>query len=380
MRGSIISQTPGSYTLIVSYKDDFGKRKQKWKTVHCGYKEAQRKLRELVNQVESGLINFDSQKLTVSKYLTQWLDYVKINSSGKTHEVYTYLINKHIIPVIGSIQLAQLKAQHLNKLYADKLDRLSPATVKKIHFILHRALRYATENNMIVRNPMDAGIESPKVDKHENNTMDLKVIESFALVARKTEYYLLFMLIIFTGMRRGEALALRWTDIDFDGVQLFVNRTLKFDHGKISYGPPKTGKGRSISLTKAWLAALARHKAEQIAVRKMIGLKGANELVFCHIDGSPYLPSTVTHAWIKLRNKLGIKTRLHDGRHTMATLLLMEGVHPKIVQERLGHASIKTTLDTYSHVIPGMQEAAAIKLDNLVSKALVKPETEISEG
>lgn len=172
------------------------------------------------------------------------------------------------------------------------------------------------------------------------------------------------------GMRWSELLALRWSDVDLLLCQLSVTRALhQLQGGNLVFRQPKTTKGRRlISLSPSTAIVLGKHREQQEQMKQNIGSTLTdNSLVFCHEDGSPLLPNSISHAWTKLANRAGLKgIRLHDARHTHASLMLKQGIHPKIVQERLGHASIQVTLDTYSHVAPGLQQAAANRFDDIV--------------
>jgi integrase len=201
--------------------------------------------------------------------------------------------------------------------------------------------------------------------------------------AKKTPYYALFYVAIFTGMRRSEILALRWSDIDLLLCQVYVTRTLHhLRGGSIVFRAPKTAKGRRmISLSPSASLVLREHKEKHKLDQAMLGISPKDDdLVFSDLNGKPLLPNTVTHAWIKLVRRIGLQgIRLHDARHSHASLMLKAGTHPKIVQERLGHSSVTITLDTYSHVTPGLQEAAAARFDELVSpkrenEAMKKPD------
>lgn len=305
----------------------------------------------------------------------KWLAGYAVTLAPRTQELYGYISRKHIVPALGSLHLGQVKPQHLQSLYADKLsDGLSPRTVQLIHSLAHKSLDNAVKNGLIVRNPADAA-DPPRVSRHESKVMSESDLALFLAEARKGEYFSLFYLYLFTGMRRGEALALRWSDIDFLGCQLSAHRTLQYldsaEHGhRVSFKIPKTAKSRRvISLSPSTVTVLRLHREAQDSLRRSLGMAATSQdgLVFCRIDGSPYLPNSVTHAWIKLTRKCGLDgIRLHDARHSHASLMLKGGIHPKVVQERLGHASIAITLDTYSHVAPGMQAAAATRFDDIV--------------
>lgn len=207
----------------------------------------------------------------------------------------------------------------------------------------------------------------PRARHTEMQTWEREDVNTFLEAARETQYYALFHGALYTGMRRSELLALRWSDIDLFGCELSVTRTLhQVRDGSIVFGEPKSARSkRLIKLTPQNVSVLRLHREKQLTVNISLG-KTLNEsdLVFCHIDGTPLLPSSVTHAWEKLVKTTGVKRiRLHDARHSHASLMLKQGIHPKIVQERLGHSSIQITLDTYSHVAPGLQEAAAARFD-----------------
>lgn len=196
-------------------------------------------------------------------------------------------------------------------------------------------------------------------------------IHHFLDAIKDTSYYALFHTALYTGMRRSELLALRWQDIDLIQCQISVNRSLHQARDRsITFSEPKTTRARrTIALSPSAILALKEHREKQGLERAMLGKPLTDsDLAFSHPDGSPLLPSSITHAWIKLVHRAGLKPiRLHDARHTHASLMLKAGIHPKIVSERLGHASIQITLDTYSHIAPGLQEAAAKRFDELLN-------------
>jgi len=210
-------------------------------------------------------------------------------------------------------------------------------------------------------------VSPPHTQQHEMQTWNEDEIMLFLDAAKPTPYYEIFYLALFTGMRRSELLALRWQDIDSILGQIYVNRSVHvLKGGKVHYRTPKTAKGRrTIALTPSTLLMLAeyrqRKEAEALLLDRPIQ---DSDLLFGNLEGKPVLPSTLTHTWGRMVKTAGLKPiRLHDARHTHASLMLKQGIHPKIVQERLGHSSITITLDTYSHVAPGLQQAAANSFD-----------------
>jgi len=347
-----------------------GKRKQQWISVKGTKKDAEKRLAELLHQLDTGTFTKPG-KTTIADYLKQWLkDYCWTNLAPRTAEGYESIVNCHLIPTLGQIPLTQLKPEHLQHVYSEKLSvGLSNRTIRYIHTTLHKSLQNAVKLGMIVRNPADA-VDPPKVQHHEMRTMNESDIHIFLDFAKSTPYYALFYTALFTGMRRSELLALRWSDVDLILCQLSVTRALhQLQDGSRIFRQPKTAKGRRlISLSPSTAIVLGEHRGQQEKMRQAIGLTlTEDDLVFCHVDGKPLLPNTVSHAWTKIANRAGLKgIRLHDARHTHASLMLKQGIHPKIVQERLGHASIQITLDTYSHVAPGLQQAAANRFDDIV--------------
>lgn len=367
-RGSIV-QRGNSYRVMVSYTNEFGKRVQVTKTASSSPK-AEKLRTALLAEIDKGTFVKPS-KLTVKAYLEQWLDgHVRSTVGPRTHELYEYLSRKYIIPILGDICLSNLRPQHIQTLYADKLQEgLSPRTTQLLHVTLHKAFSNAVKTGILVRNPCD-GVDQPKVQRHEMKTMTEDGITRFLNATRKTEYYSLFYTYLFTGLRRGECLSLRWGDVDLLGAQLSINRTMQCIGNKITFKPPKTASSRrQIDLSPSTCTVLRVHREEQNKTKEFMRLPPASDgdLVFCHSDGTPYIPNTITCVWKKLVRRCGLYgVRLHDARHTHATLMLKGGISPKVIQERLGHANFSTTMNLYAHVHPGMQKEAANRFDDIV--------------
>ncbi len=382
MKGHIEQRSKGTWTLWVDLGRDpeTGRRKQQTSTVRGSKKDAERELRTILTRIDGGAY-VKPAKLTVGDYLDQWLnDYCKANLAPHTVQSYEFFVERHIKPALGQIPLTQLKPEHLQHLYADKLSTgrrdgnggLGNRSVRYIHTTLHKALKSAVKLGMIARNPADA-VDAPKVKRHEMSVMSETDMHIFLEYAMSTPYYALFYTALFTGMRRSEFLALRWSDVDLLLCQASVNRTLHQLHNReFIICQPKTAKGRRlIALSPSTVAVLKEHRAAQVEQRRALGMTlQDDDLVFSQPDGKPLLPDSITVAWRKLARLCGLKgIRLHDARHTHASLMLKQGVHPKIVQERLGHASISITLDIYSHVAPGLQQAAATHFDDFIIPA-----------
>ncbi len=379
MRGHITKRGKDSYTIVLNLGRDpsTGKRKQQWVSVKGTKKEAEKRLSELLNQLDNG-VYMKPGKTALADFLQRWLkDYAYSNLAPRTAEGYETIIRNHLIPKLGSIPLTKIKPEHIQRYYADMLANgrcdgkgaLNPLTVRHHHMTLHNALKCAVKWGLLVRNPVDA-IDAPRTTHTEMKVMSEEDLNRFLEVVKPTPYYSLFYLALFTGMRRSELLGLRWSDVDLLLCQISVNRTLhRLRNGDIIFGSPKTAKGRRIvSLSPSTALVLREHWEAQETIRLMQGLRLRDtDLVFSKEDGSPLIPNAVTNAWLRLAKRTGLEgIRLHDARHTHASLMLKQGVHPKIVQERLGHSTIAITLDTYSHVAPGLQEAAAMRFDDVL--------------
>lgn len=385
MRGHIVKRAKNSYSIAISLGKDptTSRYKQQWISVKGTKKEAEKRLAEILNQIDNGTF-MKPNKTTLAEYLEQWLkDYAWPNLAPRTAEGYEHICRHHFIPILGNITLTQLKPEHLQRYYSEKLTKgLSAQTVRHHHTALHKALQTAVEWGLLPRNSADA-VSPPHVQRAEMQTWDADDITTFLNSANNTPYFALFHTALFTGMRRSELLALRWCDIDLFLCQVYVSRSLHVLRGhNIIFKSPKTAKGRrTIALSPQATSVLREHQEKQKLERAILGITlKDDDLVFSQVNGSPLLPNTVTHAWIKLVRHVGLKPiRLHDARHTHASLMLKQGTHPKIVQERLGHSSIQITLDTYSHVAPGLQEAAAVRFDEAFTTKYNKPKNEAVE-
>ena len=368
-RGYVRERAEGVYNVAVSMGRDrkTGKYVYKWTTVRGTRRDAERKLTELQHQLDTGVL-IPPGKTRLKEFLQRWItEYVRPNLSPRTSEGYEHICNHHLIPTLGDTSLSSLRPEHFQRYYSEKLSSgLSPQTVRHHHTCLHKALQTAMEWGFLARNPADAAAP-PRAQVIEMKTWGEADIETFLNAAIDTPYFALFHTAIFTGMRRSELLALRWCDVNLALCQAYVTRSLHvLTGGEVIVRQPKTAKARRmIVLSPLNASVLSRHREKQQQDRALLGTAlREDDLVFSKPDGKPFLPNTVTHAWIKLVRQTGLNPiRLHDARHSHASIMLKQGTHPKVVQERLGHASIQITLDTYSHVAPGIQEAAAARFD-----------------
>lgn len=321
---------------------------------------------------DGGLV-FDMGSLVLGEYLQRWLsDSVKDTVRPTTYARYEQNIRLHIIPSLGKVKLKNLTPAHARALYREKLDAgFSGRTVQYIHVTLHKALAQAAADGIVPRN-VAANVKAPQPQKKEICPLSPEQTRALLEAARGDRFEALYILAVHCGLRQGELLALKWQDIDLKAGMLQVRRTLSITKDGPAFNPPKTAKGRrSIRLTTAVVAALKEHLQRQLGEIEALGdIYEDHGLVFPGEKGQPLRPWSLTGGpYIRLLKRAGLpkETRFHDLRHTCATLLLCEGVHPKLVQELLGHATISITLDTYSHVLPTLGDRAARAMENALS-------------
>ena len=349
--GSVYTRKDG--TVIGQYEIDTPSGKKRKYIRGKDKKDVASKLAKAIADRDSGLV-FDSDNLTVSEYLSRWLSSIKGTMRVGSWKQYEMVVRVHVNPALGTLKLEKLTALHVQSLYRQKLDSgVSPRRVLYVHVTLHRALKQAVKWLLIPRNVTDA-VERPRPTTREIEPLDEEQVRRLLEAARGNRLEALYVLAVTTGLRQGEILGLQWKDIDFGRGILGVNRTIF--GGVVNL--PKTKKSRrGIRLSKTALSKLSEHKSRQ----------NGSEWVFCTRSGKPIDCTNLTkQSWKPLLKKAGLPhKRFHDLRHTCATLLLTKGVHPKVVQELLGHSSISVTLDTYSHVLPNMQEKAMRAMDDV---------------
>ena len=317
----------------------------------------------------NGGIVFDDENLSVSDFLSVWLsDCVKDTIRVSTFERYKGIADLHISPALGRLRLKALTPPHIQGFYRGRLDSgLSPATVQKIHVVLHKALSQAVKWSLIPRNVTEAAT-APRPSPKEMRPLSAEEVRKFLGDASGDHLEALWVLAVHTGMRQGELLALKWKDVDLEAGKVSVRRTLTRESGHYTLGEPKTKKSRrTVKLTGAATDALKDHLSRQMDEIDRLGdLYRDQGLVFTSNSGAPLNPSNIRNRNLRrLTSKAGVpEIRFHDLRHTCATLLLSKNVHPKIVQEMLGHATVAITLDTYSHVLPGMGDHAAAAMED----------------
>ena len=370
MRGHVRKRGNKWTVVIDTGRDASGKRQQKW---HSGYntkREAEAGLTDLLARVQSG--NYvDTSRLTLGEFLTdRWLPARKSGLRPSTFESYKMNVDAHVVPALGQMPLQRLTATDLSKFYGDLLDHgrrdgsggLSPRTTRYVHTILRRALADAERWDLITRNPADRAAV-PAARPHAMNTWTADELRAFLKQSQDDRLWPLWQVLAATGLRRGEVLGLTWRDLDATAGRLVIARAwVTTVGGETSLQAPKTARGRrQVALDGATVAALKGWRTRQVAERLALGAAYAdNDLIFCRADGVPYSPGYISAEFKAQAKAAGLPTiRLHDLRHTHASLMLQQGIHPKVVSERLGHGSTAFTMDVYAHTTPALHADAA---------------------
>lgn len=361
------------YVVLYTGYDANGRRKAKWFSGYRTKREAQAALVEKLHELQSGTY-VEPARESFGEYMRQWLADKRQQVRPGTYRSYRWLVERRIIPQLGGVRLTDLRPAHLQAAYRAWLESdppLSPRSVRFAHTLIHEALDRALKWGMVARNVAEA-VEPPRQERHRVTVWTPEHVRAFLAANEDAEprYYVGFVLAIYTGLRKGEILALRWSDIDWDRATLHVEQTLQWSGGKPVFQPPKTDRSRRVvALSGSVLAALRRHRALQAQDRLLYGAEYQdNGLVLARPDGRPLYTRTFDDAWYRALERAPVpRIRFHDLRHTHASLLLAQGTHPKIVSERLGHSTITLTLDTYSHLLPGLQQRAADEFDALIA-------------
>lgn len=340
-------------------------RRQRWHGPYSTLKEAKEARAELAESLRTDSYVAPAA-LTLGKYLQdQWLPAMSLRPS--TLDSYRSMIERHILPTLGSVRLQNVDAPRLNALYRElapgESDRkgLSPKSIRNVHVVLHKALGDAVKWNMIVRNPA-AYADPPRGRRTEMSYWTPEQVRSFLVSLGEHRLTPAFLLAASTGMRRGELLGLRWSDVDLGEQKLTIRRSLVTVNYKLHLSEPKTDRGRrTIAIDSGTADALRRHRKGLAEERLAMGDGYLGEdLVFPRADGRPLHPDFFSQAFDRLVKKSGLpRIRLHDLRHSHVAHLIEAGAHVGVISQRLGHASVSFTLDQYGHLMRGLDERAA---------------------
>jgi integrase len=384
MRGYIRRRGKQSWELTV-YRGRLpsGKPDRIIQNVKGNKRDADAALADLVRKAQTGS-TVDDRKLTIREFLESWLTDIASNLAPKTVERYEQIIRLRFLPAMGHLRISKLQPYHVQALYAEwasekRMDKkrggLSPRSVLHHHRVLRNAFQQAVRLQLVTNNVFDS-VKPPKCSKTAMAVLDEDEAAKLLRAAEGSdEMYVPVAIALLTGLRRGEILALRWPAIDWNRRQLSVVQSLSQPKGKLHFGPPKTASSRrTVSLSPLLLDILKRHRTRQGRDRwKFQDAYASLDLVVAQEDGNPIPPQRLSDGFRAFIGHVDVtKVRFHDLRHTHATHALRAGVHPKVVSERLGHSSVAITLDLYSHVLEGLQEDGAMRVDEAIQAALAK--------
>lgn len=375
-------ETVNWYVVVDLGRDAVGKRRQKW---HGGFrtrKDAEVARTRIVGDLHDGSYT-PATKLTLREWVeNKWLPTVRTQVKPSTFESYERNMRHHVLPTLGGRALRDLGSGQLNSLYAKLLVNgrrsgaggLSPKTVRYIHTIIHKAMADAVDAGLIAANtaerakpprPRASGPKELRFWTPEQLRSFLSLVEGHRLGAA-------WHVSAMTGMRRGEVLGLRWADVDVDNSRIRVRQALVSVAYELVFSTPKNHRARVIDLDPGTVDQLQFHRKRQLEDRDEWGIDYQDlDLVFCKENGAPLHPQTFSQAFERLIAKTDLpRIRLHDLRHTHATIAIQAGVPTKVISERLGHESPAFTLKQYAHVMPGMQADAVRSIAVLVTAGL----------
>lgn len=353
-----------------------GKRERKYFTVRGTKKEAEKFLRDTISEMENGTY-IKPTSVTVKDWVNEWYStYQKPYRSDSTLRSYRYQLDNYIIPSFGTIPIQNLSTMQIQK-WVNDLSKKSPVshkpmkarTVKNIFLNLSAAMEQAAKLDMIRKNPCK-NVLLPKKSTHLVEVYDEKEIETLISCLKGTDLEVPIMLALSLGLRRGELIALRWENVDLDnGVVHITENRVEGLKGEVITKSPKSQAGiRDIPLSPSLITMLKKHKIKYFEKQLKYGVgKNKNDYVVCQKNGQPYKPFSFTKKFRTFLDKNNLRhIRLHDLRHTNASVMLSQGISPKVAQQRLGHSDFSTTMNIYSHVMKSMETEAAQKLDDVL--------------
>ncbi len=366
--GSIYQRKDGLWCCQVDLGWIDGKRRRKYlygKT----RREVAEQLKVVLREQQQGL-PVPTERQTVAQFLDRWLnDVAKRTLEESTFEQYGRRIRLDLAPHLGRFQLGKLTPQDISECYSALLEEKSPRTAEYDHAILHRALEQAVRWNLIPRNPADM-VDAPRPGKRDIHPLAEEEVERLLKMAAGGRLYALYVVALATGMRQGELLGLQWADVNWRDEAIVVRQAARRTRtsGLALTGPKTSGSRRTVTVPRSIMAVLRMHRGRQHEERLAAGSQWTDlDLVFPNRCGKPIEKQNLLYrSFVPLLKRAGLRQiRFHDLRHTHATILLARGANPKVVSERLGHASVRITLDIYAHVIPTMQRDAAERLTDL---------------
>ena len=371
--GSIFHRSDGLWVGAIDLGRVKGRRKRR-----VYYNKSRRAVAEWMKaalKAQQDGLPLVAGRQSLASYLEEWLIAARPALRPRTALRYEQYLRLHATPFIGHIALSKLAPQHLRTLYAERTGAgLSPASVGHLHAVLHTALRQAERDGLIARNVV-ALVSPPRVPRQEMRALSPEQASILLQSVQGDRLAALYELALATGARQGELLALRWSDVDLDAGVVTIQRSLVRSSVGLSFAEPKTSSSlRSVPIGRYTVEALRDHRRRQAEERIRAGTTWEDQgLIFTNTYGRPVDAGELLRSHhYRLLDRAGVpRVRFHDLRHTAATLMLAQGVHPKVVSERLGHSTPMLTLTVYSHVTPTMQREAATALDALLHQPIL---------
>jgi integrase len=377
-RGSI-NKKGANYYIVLNLTDSAGKRQRKWISAGPSLKEAKQLLTQELGKLDAGTF-ISPAKETVGEFLSRWITTAESSLTVRTAEGYRTILNR-AIPALGNIRLRKVGPADIQEYISDllrkngRLDGSGPVSpLTAIHHLrmLHRSFRDAISWGLISRNPCD-GVTAPRAKGNEIHVMSEDEIGRFLEAAQEGDYYPLYHTFLYTGCRRSELLAARWCDFDPLRLTLTITRSVHLSRtGEYVFQPTKTAAGKRIIDLTSTPAKVIQDYRQQVALQciELGTMLKETDLIFSKWDGTPLRPDTITRHWSDLCKRLGISAhRLHDARHTHASILLKSGVPAHVVSQRLGHSGIGITVNVYGHIMKGMGAVAAKAFDEALRMA-----------
>jgi integrase len=358
---------------VVIYEKRSGEQpRNTWHTVRGTRKDAEKQLTKLLRQKDTGEY-VEPSRQTVGQYLEQWLTAVRPNIAAKTWQEYGGHLRRHVIPGLGRHRLDKLTPLAIQAFYARLQQEgrqngeggLSPQTVLHIHRILRKALQDAVDLEVLSRNPC-AKVKPPQAQSREAPALDEEQTARVLEAARGTRMFIPVLLAASTGLRRGEILALSWTEVDLAAGTLNVRRSLEQTKDGMRFKQPKTSKSRrTVALPRFAVEELRRYKEEQAAARLIVGATyQSNGLVIAEEDGGPWKPDNFSREFIRFLKRTDVpRISFHGLRHSHVAMLIKQGTHLKTIADRMGHSTIVLTANTYGHLLGGVDQEAAERFD-----------------
>jgi len=364
--GQIIRRGPSTWLVRIYIGRDSETRRRIYlgKTIQGGLRAAQAHLNRMLGERDLGR-NIRSSKQTLNQYLEHWLDIcARPRLRVKSFRDYSSLLERYVCPRLGTRPLGEISPAEIQTLYSELLNRkLSARTIRYTHAVLFSALRQAVRWKLLLTNPA-VDVDLPRQTRRRFTVFDVQEAKRFIAAVSGHKYEALFALAMTTGMRPSEYLALTWCDFDLERGTVSVSKTLQRQKGGWTFEDTKRERSRRVIKLQNWIVALLR----EFGITSKTTGAASGDLIFTSNRGCPINESKLVGRYFKpLLQAAGLPNiRLYDLRHTAATLALVAGVSPKVISEQLGHASVAFTLEVYSHVLPHMQDEAAMRVEALL--------------